>query len=168
MLLRYFRRASHNSLGRHGTSYKSHEESRPTKTDLQTHERATRASERKRRVTRTESQPRAKQRATTASAGMESQPEQPTTEGRTQPMREPQEPQRGRNRPTRTDTRQTPSNTQTRLKPCTANETSARLRNFVTHLFLQAPNLIKTPEKMKNTNQEHRTRPKEKQRQDIN
>lgn len=104
-----------------------------------------------RRAARTESQPRAKQRATaavtthprtanrpnkpqgqerteratrratTASAvrheehatrAKESQPEQPTTDRRATPHQEPQEPQRGENRPTTDGTRQTPSNTQ--------------------------------------------------------
>lgn len=35
-------------------------------------------------------------------------------------------------------------NTQTRLKPCTANGTSARLRNQATQLFCKAPDFIKT------------------------
>lgn len=51
-------------------------------------------------------------------------------------------------------------NTQTRLKPCTANGISARLRNFATQrYFCKAPDFIKThqhPERVRQTEERNR------------
>lgn len=152
------RRANHESLGKRRTSQKATKRADRTRADQQTQRehkslreprgepqgrKANRAKQRATRATTTASAVRREEHATRAK---ESQPEQPTEDGRTTPHQRATRASERKNRPTRTDTRRNTFLTLIKDKnplPLTLSRTAKKLCNTV--IFTKPPFLLCHP-----------------------
>ena len=121
-------------LGRHGTSYKSHKDGKPTKSQATSHGSNNNPSKSHHQPNEpqgqgTDGESYKESHNRLSPSGMENTPQEPRKANQSdRPRTDEQHPTKShkspRGEPTdqpRTDTRRTPSNTHTRLRPCTAN-----------------------------------------------